>query len=51
MSFAAAKLANVAPAWGTDFKVITPDKKIDHLYFKGIDLREAQMAGQQRVLT
>ncbi|MDF2535310.1 MAG: peptidase [Bacillales bacterium] len=26
-----------APAWGTDFKVITPDKKIDHLYFKGID--------------
>jgi immune inhibitor A len=34
---AAAKLANVAPAWGTDFKVITPDKKIDHLYFKGID--------------
>jgi immune inhibitor A len=28
---------NIAPAWGTDFKVITPDKKIDHLYFKGID--------------
>ena len=26
-----------APAWGTDFKFITPDKKIDHLYFKGID--------------
>jgi hypothetical protein len=26
-----------APAWGTDLKVITPDKKIDHLYFKGID--------------
>ncbi|WP_342433246.1 choice-of-anchor J domain-containing protein [Neobacillus sp. FSL H8-0543] len=34
---AAAKLASVSPAWGTDFKVITPDKKIDHLYFKGID--------------
>ncbi|WP_052475814.1 choice-of-anchor J domain-containing protein [Cohnella kolymensis] len=28
---------NVAPAWGTDFKVITPDKKIENLYFKGID--------------
>lgn len=28
---------NVAPAWGTDFKVIVPDKKIDHLYFKGLD--------------
>ncbi|MEQ6378205.1 immune inhibitor A [Bacillaceae bacterium S4-13-56] len=26
-----------APAWGTDVKFITPDKKIDHLYFKGID--------------
>jgi hypothetical protein len=26
-----------APAWGTDLKVITPDKKIDHLYFKGLD--------------
>jgi immune inhibitor A len=25
------------PAWGTDFKVIVPDKKIDHLYFKGLD--------------
>ena len=34
---AASKLAKVSPAWGTDFKVITPDKKIDHLYFKGID--------------
>ncbi|TJY43985.1 peptidase M6 [Cohnella pontilimi] len=28
---------NIAPAWGTDFKIITPDKKIDHLYFKGLD--------------
>jgi immune inhibitor A len=28
---------NVAPAWGTDFKVIEPDSKIEHLYFKGID--------------
>lgn len=28
---------NIAPAWGTDFKVIMPDKKIDHLYFKGMD--------------
>ncbi|TFE25987.1 immune inhibitor A domain-containing protein [Cohnella luojiensis] len=27
----------VSPAWGTDFKVIVPDKKIDHLYFKGLD--------------
>ncbi|WJH35957.1 immune inhibitor A [Paenibacillus sp. CC-CFT747] len=26
-----------APAWGTDFNVITPDQKIDHLYFKGLD--------------
>ncbi len=34
---AAAKLATTTPAWGTDFKVITPDKKIDNLYFKGID--------------
>lgn len=28
---------NTAPAWGTDFKVITPDTKIEHLYFKGLD--------------
>lgn len=28
---------NLAPAWGTDFKVITPDTKIEHLYFKGLD--------------
>lgn len=28
---------NNAPAWGTDFKVITPDPKIDHLYFQGLD--------------
>ncbi|MFD0693190.1 choice-of-anchor J domain-containing protein [Paenibacillus sp. GCM10027628] len=28
---------NTAPAWGTDFKLITPDKKVDHLYFKGLD--------------
>ncbi|MBB6669480.1 immune inhibitor A domain-containing protein [Cohnella nanjingensis] len=28
---------NVTPAWGTDFKIIAPDKKIDHLYFKGLD--------------
>lgn len=34
---AATKLGKFAPAWGTDFKMITPDKKIDHLYFKGID--------------
>lgn len=34
---AATKLDTSSPAWGTDFKVIIPDKKIDHLYFKGID--------------
>ena len=34
---AAAISDSFAPAWGTDLKVITPDKKIDHLYFKGID--------------
>lgn len=34
---AAAESDSFAPAWGTDLKVITPDKKIDHLYFKGID--------------
>jgi len=34
---AAAALSKDAPAWGTDYKVITPDRKIDHLYFKGID--------------
>ncbi|MFK7691696.1 choice-of-anchor J domain-containing protein [Paenibacillus sp. HJGM_3] len=28
---------NLAPAWGTDYKVIVPDKKIEHLYFKGLD--------------
>ena len=28
---------NITPAWGTDYKVIKPDKKIDHLYFKGLD--------------
>jgi hypothetical protein len=28
---------NTSPAWGTDFKKITPDPKIEHLYFKGID--------------
>ncbi|CAM3634761.1 choice-of-anchor J domain-containing protein [Cohnella lubricantis] len=28
---------NNSPAWGTDFKVITPDPKIDHLYFEGLD--------------
>lgn len=28
---------NLTPAWGTDFKIINPDKKIEHLYFKGID--------------
>ncbi|SFL72558.1 Immune inhibitor A peptidase M6 [Gracilibacillus orientalis] len=33
----AAELEAVAPAWGTDVKFITPDKKVDHLYFKGID--------------
>jgi len=25
------------PSWGTDFKIIDTSKKIDHLYFKGID--------------
>ncbi|HEU4964576.1 MAG TPA: choice-of-anchor J domain-containing protein [Bacilli bacterium] len=34
---AASQLASDVPAWGTDYKVITPSKKIDHLYFKGID--------------
>ncbi len=34
---AASELDTLAPAWGTDIKFITPDKKIDHLYFKGID--------------
>lgn len=34
---AAAALDKIAPAWGTDIKFITPNKKIDHLYFKGID--------------
>lgn len=33
----ASALDTDAPAWGTDYKVITPDKKIDHLYFQGID--------------
>ncbi|WP_127532979.1 choice-of-anchor J domain-containing protein [Paenibacillus kobensis] len=28
---------NTSPAWGTDIKVITPDPKIDHLYFQGLD--------------
>jgi len=28
---------NNAPAWGTDFKIIAPDSKIDHLYFQGLD--------------
>ncbi|MFD2610938.1 choice-of-anchor J domain-containing protein [Paenibacillus gansuensis] len=28
---------NVSPAWGTDYKVIKPEEKIEHLYFKGID--------------
>jgi len=36
--FASSILAdNVTPAWGTDFKVITPNSKIDHLYFQGLD--------------
>ncbi|WP_163581390.1 choice-of-anchor J domain-containing protein [Gracilibacillus saliphilus] len=34
---AASELEAIAPAWGTDMKFITPDKKIDNLYFKGID--------------
>ncbi|WP_312470247.1 choice-of-anchor J domain-containing protein [Neobacillus sp.] len=34
---AASKLDSFAPAWGTDVKMITPDKKIDHLNFKGLD--------------
>jgi immune inhibitor A len=33
----ASELEAIAPAWGTDMKFITPDKKIDNLYFKGID--------------
>lgn len=28
---------NATPAWGTDFKIISPDPKIEHLYFQGID--------------
>ncbi|WP_435169327.1 choice-of-anchor J domain-containing protein [Paenibacillus glycanilyticus] len=31
------KSDNVTPAWGTDFKVLKPDSKIDHLYFQGLD--------------
>jgi immune inhibitor A len=38
---------NVAPAWGTDFKVITPDKKIDHLYFKGLDFLRSNWTAVQ----
>ncbi|MFD2654795.1 choice-of-anchor J domain-containing protein [Gracilibacillus thailandensis] len=34
---AASELEAIAPAWGTDMKFITPDKKLDNLYFKGID--------------
>jgi hypothetical protein len=33
----AVKQNTEVPAWGTDFKTIIPDKKIDHLYFKGLD--------------
>jgi immune inhibitor A len=41
---------NISPAWGTDFKIITPDKKIDHLYFKGLDfLRTNWTAAQDPV--
>ncbi|SFE73330.1 Immune inhibitor A peptidase M6 [Paenibacillus catalpae] len=36
--FATSVLAdNISPAWGTDFKVIKPDSKINHLYFQGLD--------------
>lgn len=28
---------NLVPAWGTDFKVITPSSKVDQLNFEGID--------------
>ncbi|MGB8956433.1 MAG: hypothetical protein WCC10_13750 [Tumebacillaceae bacterium] len=34
---AASKLDNMTPPWGTTYRTIVPDKKIDHLYFKGID--------------
>lgn len=36
--FASSVLAdNASPPWGTDFKVIAPNPKIDHLYFQGLD--------------
>lgn len=34
---AISKLEPQVPVWGTDIKTIVPDKKIEHLYFKGID--------------
>ncbi|WP_336788915.1 choice-of-anchor J domain-containing protein [Paenibacillus sp. MMO-177] len=34
---ASVKADNITPAWGTDFKVLKPDSKIDHLYFQGLD--------------
>ena len=34
---AASKLENITPVWGTAFRTIIPDKRIDHLYFKGLD--------------
>lgn len=34
---AISKLNPQVPVWGTDIKTIVPDKKIEHLYFKGID--------------
>ncbi|WP_180960222.1 immune inhibitor A domain-containing protein [Neobacillus cucumis] len=36
-NISAVKQDNIVPAWGTDLKTIIPDKKIDHLYFKGLD--------------
>ena len=33
----ASNLDNMTPVWGTTFRTIVPDKKIDHLYFKGLD--------------
>ncbi|MCC3371503.1 choice-of-anchor J domain-containing protein [Cohnella sp. REN36] len=38
---------NLTPAWGTDFKTIVPDKKIDHLFFKGIDFLGTQWTTAQ----
>jgi immune inhibitor A len=41
---AASKLDNMTPVWGTTFRTIVPDKKIDHLYFKGLDFLRTNWA-------